>query len=117
MQPTGEVKADPAGLSAGPAEDDPPVVLHPLSRLVEKRVLGVVRHAVGDDEVEVVLELLQAPVIVRVDAFPHGGEVHGVLDVVQVVGNLQETEETHNIFLFVVQEAFRSSQRVTDQNV
>lgn len=90
MQPAGEVEADPLGLSAGPAEDGSSVVLHPLSCLVEERVLGVVLHAVEDDEVEVGLELLQAPVVVAVDAFPHGGEVHRVLDVVQVVRNLQE---------------------------
>lgn len=60
---------------------------------MEKRLLGVVRHAVGDDEVEVVLEVLQAPVAVKVDSFSHGGKVHGVLDVVQVVRNLQETRD------------------------
>ena len=94
MQPAGEVEADPLCFSAGPAEDGPAVVLHPLSCLVEECVLGVVGHAVGDDEVEVRLELLQASVVVGVDAFPHGGEVHGVLDVVQVVGNLQAAEGT-----------------------
>lgn len=94
MQPAGEVEADPLGFSAGPAEDGASLVLHPLRCLVEERVLGVVLHAVGDDEVEVGLELLQAPVVVAVDAFPHGGEVHGVLDVVQVVRYLQGTEET-----------------------
>ncbi len=70
------------------------VSLHPLSCLVEKGVLSVVLHAVGDDEVEVVLELLQAPVLMSIDAFPHGGEVHGVPDVVQVVRNLQGRKET-----------------------
>lgn len=94
MHPAGEVEADSVGLSACPAEDDASVVLHPLSCLVEKRVLGVVRHAVGDDEVEVGLELLQTPVVVSINAFPHGGEVHGLLDVVQVIRNLQGTEET-----------------------
>ncbi len=94
MQPAGKVEADSVGLSAGPAEDDASVVLHPLSCLVEKCVLGVVRHAVRDDEIEVSLKLLQTPVFMSVDAFPHGGEVHGVLDVVQVIWNLQETEET-----------------------
>lgn len=94
MNPTGEVKANSLSLPSGPAEDGSSVVLHPLTCPVEKRVLGVVLHAVEDDEVEVCLELLQAPVVMSVDAFPHGGEVHGVLDVVQVVWNLQETERT-----------------------
>lgn len=95
MQPTGEVKADSVCLSAGPADDDSSMVLHPLSCLVEKRVLSIVRQTVGDDEVEVVLKVVEAPVLMTVDSFPHGGEVHGVLDVVQVVRNLRETEETH----------------------
>lgn len=89
MQPTGEVKAYPLGLSAGPAEDDSTVVLHPLSCLVEERLLGVVGHAVRNDEVEVSFKLLKAPVTMSVDVFPHGGKVHGVFDVVQVVRNLQ----------------------------
>lgn len=91
VQAAGEVEADPVGLFAGPPQDDSSVVLHALSGLVEEGVLGVVRHAVGDDEVEVVLELLQAPVVVGVDPCPHAGEVHGPLDVVQVVGDLQQT--------------------------
>lgn len=57
---------------------------------VEVRVLGVVFHAVVDNEVEVLLELVQVVVALCVDALPHGGEVHGVLDVVEVVGHLQE---------------------------
>lgn len=94
MQPAGKVKPDSVRLSAGPAEDDSSVVLHALSCPVEERVLGVVRHAVVDDEVEVILKVLQALVLVSVDPFPHGGEVHGVLDVVQVVRNLQDHDET-----------------------
>lgn len=94
MQPAGKVEADSVGLSAGPAEDDSSVVLHTLSYLVEEGVLGVVQHAVVDDEVEVILKVLQAPVLVSIDPFPHGGEVHGVLDVVQVVRNLQDHNET-----------------------
>lgn len=90
MHPTGEVKTDPVGLPAGTAEYHPAVVLHPLSCLVEECVFGVVQHTVGDDEVEITLELFQAPVMVCVNALPHGGEVHGVCDVVQIVRNLQE---------------------------
>lgn len=94
MQPTGEVEAYPLGFSAGPAEDDSSVVLHPLSCLVEERLLGVVGHAVGNDEVEVSFKPIEAVVAMSVDTFPHGGKVHGGFDVVQVVRNLQGTEET-----------------------
>jgi len=52
---TGEVEAGPQGLVPGLAEDAPPVVLHAAGRLVEEGVWAVVRHAVGDDEVEVFL--------------------------------------------------------------
>lgn len=90
MHPTGEVKTDPVGLPTGTAEYHPAVILHPLGCLVEERVFGVVQHTVGDDEVEIALELFQAPVMVCVNALSHGREVHGVRDVVQIVRNLQE---------------------------
>lgn len=64
------------------------MVQHPLSRLVEEGFLGVVRHAVTDDEVKVLLKLVQAVVAVGVDPFAHSGEVHGMFDVVQVVWDL-----------------------------
>lgn len=95
MQPTGEVEAYSLSLPPGPAEDGSSMVLHPLSCLVKERFLGVVGHAVGNDEVEVSFKLLKAPVTMSIDAFPHGGKIHGLFDVVQVVRNLQGTEEKH----------------------
>lgn len=70
------------------------MVLHPLGCLVEECLLGVVGHAVGNYEVKVSFKLVKAPVTMSIDAFPHGGKVHGVFNVVQVVRNLQKTEET-----------------------
>lgn len=66
------------------------MVLHPLGSLVEERVFGVVHQAVADDEIEVLLKLIQAPVLVFINASPHGGEVHRVLNVLQIIRNLQE---------------------------
>ena len=70
------------------------MILHPLSCFVEEGVLRIVGHAVGDEEVEVLLKLLQAPVVMSVDAFPHRGKVHGFFYVVHVVRNLQGTERS-----------------------
>lgn len=109
MHPTGEVKTDPVGLPAGTTEYHPTVVLHPLGCLVEERVFGVVQHTVGDDEVEIALELFQAPVMVCVNALPHGGEVHGVRDVVQIVRNLQEMLSVWKYFWVCVSESHVSS--------
>lgn len=90
MEPTWEIKADPVCLLTSPAKYQPAVVLHPLGSLVEERVFGVVHQAVADDEIEVLLKLIQAPVLVLINASPHGGEVHWVLNVLQIIRNLQE---------------------------
>lgn len=90
MEPTWEVKADPVCLLTSPAKYKPAMVLHPLGSLVEERVFGVVHQAVADDEIEVILKLIQAPVLVLINASPHGGEVHWVLNVLQIIRNLEE---------------------------
>lgn len=90
MEPTWEIKADPVCLLPSPAKYQPTVVLHPLGSLVEERVFGVVHQAVADDEIEVLLKLIQAPVLVLFNASPHGGEVHRVLNVLQIIRNLQQ---------------------------
>lgn len=83
------VEADLLHVPPGPAEQGAALVPEAHGGPVEVGVLGVVGHAVVHDEVEVALELLQVAVVLRVDALPHGGEVHRVLDVVKVVGDLR----------------------------
>lgn len=90
MEPTWEIKADPVCLLTSPAKYQPAMVLHALGSLVEERVFGVVHQAVADDEIEVLLKLIQAPVLVLINAAPHGGEIHRVLNVLQIIRNLQE---------------------------
>lgn len=90
MEPTWEIKSDPVCLLTSPAKYQPAVVLHPLGSLVEERVFGVVHQAVADEEIEVLLKLIQTPVLVLINAAPHGGEVHRVLNVLQIIRNLQE---------------------------
>lgn len=77
-------------------EQDPSLIPQAHGCPVEVGVLGIVLHAVGDDEVEVILKLLQGAVALGVDALPHAGEVHWVLDVVQVVWHLQGERTQHN---------------------
>lgn len=88
MHATVPVEADLLHVPPGLAEQGPALVPEAHGRPVEVGILGVVGHAVVHDEVEVALELLQVAVLLRVDALPHGGEVHRVLDVVKVVGHL-----------------------------
>jgi len=96
------VEADFLHVSPGLPEQGPALVSEADGGPVEVGVLRVVLHAVVNDEVEVVLELLEVVVGLRVDALPHGGEVHWALDVVEVVGHLQETANddlVHNLGL------------------
>lgn len=93
------VEADFLDVSPGLPEQGSSLVPETHGSAVEVRVLGVVFHAVVDNEIEVLLELVQVAVALRVDALPHGGEVHGVLDVVQVVGYLQENNNHNNLVL------------------
>lgn len=88
MHSAGEVVADPLHVPTRPPEDHSTVVSRTYSGAVKEGVLGVVFHAVADDEVEVVLKLIQVLVFLGVDAFPHGGEIHWMFDVIQIVGNL-----------------------------
>lgn len=82
------VEADLLDISPGLPEQGPALVSEANGSTVEIGVLWVVRHAVVHNEVEVTLKLLQVVVALRVDALPHGGEVHWVLDVVEVVRDL-----------------------------
>lgn len=90
------VKADLLHVSPGLPEQHAALVPQAHGGAVEVRVLGVVLHAVVHDEVEVLLELLQVAVALRVHALPHGGEVHGVLDVVEVVRDLRGKQEVRH---------------------
>lgn len=83
------VEADFLDVSSGLPQQGAALVSETHGGAVEVRVLGVVFHAVVHNEVEVLLKLVQVAVALRVDVLPHGGEVHGVLDVVEVVGDLR----------------------------
>lgn len=89
------VKADFLHVASGLSKQCPSLVSEADGRPVEVGVLGVVLHAVVDDEVEVVLKLLEAAVRLGIDALSHGGEVHRVFDVVKVVGHLRRTANSH----------------------
>lgn len=93
------VEADFLDVSPGLPQQGSALISETHGGAVEVRVLGVVFHAVVDNEVEVLLELLQVAVALCVNALPHGGEVHGVLDVVGVVGYLQENNNHNNLVL------------------
>lgn len=72
-------------------QDDPTQIPHSHGCTVKIRVLGVVLHTVRNHEVEIGLKLVQAVVLVRLYTFPHGGEVHGVFNVVQIIRYLKGT--------------------------
>lgn len=88
MHSTGEVETYPFCVPPCLPEDRSAVISQTHSGAVEKGVLGVVLHAVVDNEVEVILKLIQALISMGVNAFSHCREVHGVLDVVQIIRNL-----------------------------
>lgn len=90
------VEADLLHVPSGLSEQDPALISEPDCGSVEIRVLGVVLEAVIDDEVEVGLELLEVVVALGIDALPHGGEIHRVLDVVQVVRHLRTEADFRN---------------------
>lgn len=97
MQAAGEVEPDALRVPPRLPDDGAAAVPQPNARAVEVVFPVVVLEAVGHYEVEVLLELVQAAVAVRVDALPHGREVHGVRDDVQVIGNLMMTEQNSDI--------------------
>lgn len=93
------VEANFLDVSPGLPQQGSPLIAETHGGAVEVRVLGVVFHAVVDNEVEVLLELVQVAVALCVDALTHGGEVHGVLYVVEVVRYLQENNNDNNLAL------------------
>lgn len=92
------VKANFLHVSPGLSKQDPALVSEPNGSPVEISVLRVIFHAIINNEVEVILKLREVVVALRIDALPHCGEVHWVLDVVEVVRHLQETENMRNYF-------------------
>lgn len=84
------VEADLLGVPSGLSEQDSALVPEANGSTVKIGVLRVVFQAVLNNEVEVGLELVKVVVALGVDALPHGGEVHWVFDVVQVVRHLRE---------------------------
>lgn len=95
VQATVLVEADALHVSPGLPEQRSAVVSEAHCCAIEERVLGIVLHTVGDDQVEVGLELVQVAVSVGIDALPHGGKVHGVFNVIKVVRNLKKLEYIH----------------------
>lgn len=89
MQSTGKVKANPLGISTGFPQDSPSMVPHSHSSTIEVGFLGIVFHAVSNDEVEVLFKLVKVSVTMSVYPFPHGGKVHWVFDDIQIVWDLK----------------------------
>lgn len=92
MHPTGEVKPYSLCISSSLPDNSSSMVSQAHSSTVEEGLLGIVRHAVIDDEVEVILELIHALVFMCINAFPHGREVHWMLDVIKIVWNLMDNK-------------------------
>lgn len=89
MQSTGKVKANPLSISTGFPEDSPSMVPHPHSSTIEVGFLGIVFHAVSNDEVEVLFKLIKVSVTMSVYPFPHSRKVHWVFDDIQIVWDLK----------------------------
>lgn len=92
------VEADFLHVAPGLSKQGPALISEANGGPVEIGVLRVVLHAVFNDEVEVALKLLEVVVALGVDALSHGGEVHRVLDVVEVIRHLQKTADMMNYF-------------------
>lgn len=92
MHPTGEVKTYSLHISSRLPENSSSIVSQAHGSAVEEGLLGIVCHAVMDDEIEVILKLVQAPVLMRVNAFPHGREVHWMCNVIKIVWNLTDNK-------------------------
>lgn len=90
MDTTGEVKPYSLGISSSLPENGSSMVSHAHSSTIEEGLLGIVCHAVIDDEIEVILKLIQAFVFMPINAFPHGREVHWMFDVIEIVWNLMD---------------------------
>lgn len=88
MNTTLRVEADFLHIPSRLSEQDPALISESDSGSIEVRVFRVVLQAVIDDEVEVGLELVEVVVALGINALAHGGEIHRVLDVVQVIRHL-----------------------------
>ena len=89
MHPAVLLEADSFHIPPRLPDQSPTLVSETGGRPVEEGILAVVLHAVEDDEIEVRLKVIQVAVGLVINAFPHSGEIHGVLDVVKVVRHLQ----------------------------
>lgn len=92
MHPTGEVKPYSLRISSSLPENSSSMVSQAHSSTVKEGLLSIVRHAVIDDEIEVILKLIHALVFMCISAFPHGREVHRMLDVIKIVWNLMDNK-------------------------
>lgn len=97
MHPRAGIQADALELPLGVAEDGPAHLAQLQGRLVEQGVLGVVLEAVGDHQVEVPLQVGDGAVGVSLQLAAHGGEVHGLGDELQVVGDLGGGKESEAV--------------------
>eukprot|EP00964_Phaeocystis_antarctica_P110900 scaffold75247_cov70-Phaeocystis_antarctica.AAC.3 len=64
-------------------------LLEPLGRLVDPRVVHVVRHGVAPDEVDLLRHLSSRVVLVALEPLQHSAQVHRALDDRRVVGYAQ----------------------------
>lgn len=76
------------------AQDRAPQLPQTHCGFVKHSVLSIIEQAVGDHKVEVSLQVSKRAVLVSLQLGPHGGEVHGLRDKLQVIWYLRCTENT-----------------------
>lgn len=89
VHPSLVVEAYPFSVASGRSHDGAAHLSEPQGGAVEHGVLGVVLEAVVDDEAEVCFKGIKGEVAVGFKKVPHSLEVHGSVDVVQVIWNLE----------------------------
>jgi len=88
-----QVQAGVGGLALRMAQHGAPQVSQTQRQPVEDRVLVVVEEAVGHHQVEVGLQVSHRVVDVTLQLRAHRGEVHGLADELQVVGDLRARQQ------------------------
>lgn len=90
MHASFRIKANFLHITLGLPEQGSTLVSQANSSTMKICVLRVVFHAVVNNKIKVLLELVKASVALGTDALPHGGEVHWMFNVVKVVRHLDE---------------------------
>jgi len=87
------------------------LISHPDTSSVEDGLLRVVCEAVGDHQVKILLEIVHGLVPEVLDFVPHGGQVHGFLHHVHVIGNFLKVHRLReNLAVILGLQIFENSQ-------